>query len=95
MNDPGAGQPTLFSPEGEVASEGDNSPIEHAGLPAPVRREKRPPTLVLSVETEEERTALVALLGCRAIRRGTDWECRWPPEAYEDELRLDVEDDAA
>lgn len=88
-------QSSLFAPEEAVSlGEGDNSPVEHAGRPRPVQRERQLPTLVLSVETEDEQEALVALLGGRVKRRARDFECWWPDDGTAGELRLDLGDGA-
>jgi hypothetical protein len=88
-----AESPALFD-HTEAATPGavDTSPIEHEGqLPQAVAREERPPTLVISCETEEERAALVEALGVSPQRRErSEWVYSWPPDADDGELRLDL-----
>jgi hypothetical protein len=65
---------------GERAStaDADHSAVEHATLPEAVQKEKEI-VLVLSFDTDEERDALVKLLGTPVVRRGTGpWETVYP-----------------
>lgn len=63
--------------------------IEHSSLPkATVRR--RPPTLTLSFDSQEDRERLIEELGIEPDRRGSRWSCTWPDDD-DGALRLDLE----
>ncbi len=74
------------------AGTGDNSPVELEELPEPARREKGPPTVVFSFDTDEQREELISILGLSAVRGGGTWTADWPP-GWESEtaLRLDLD----
>lgn len=83
----------LFDPVLTDHGAGDLSPVEHAGRrPQPKPKGEAPPTLILLCETEEERDALLDLLGLPVNRRGAVWEAQWPPSEDDADpaLRFDL-----
>lgn len=66
---------------------GDSSPVEHVEKPVAAEKEAKPPMIVFSFETEEQRAELVALLGLTPDKRWTAW---WPSNPADDvALQLD------
>lgn len=78
-----------------ISSDGDNSDVEWRGLPRFVAKDK-PPTLVLSFDSEEQRDELIAQLGLvLAKKTKSTWSAWWPPRDREDlaALRFDFGDE--
>jgi hypothetical protein len=65
------------------AADGDNSPVEHQHLPEARKKDVKPPTVVFSFETEEQREELVAKLGIK-VSRSTDQWVGWYPAPPDD-----------
>lgn len=86
--------PLVERGEDSVSAVGDNSAVEWRGLPRFVAKDK-PPTLVLSFESEEDRDRLIKELGLiLAKKTRSTWSAWWPPRENEDlsALRFDFGD---